>query len=44
MKKCGETVRLPLVPVRDETRRKIDALLGGARLLPRQGHRAAARK
>jgi 4-hydroxy-tetrahydrodipicolinate synthase len=45
MKKCGETVRLPLVPVRDETRRKIDTLLGGARLLPRQGHRAAgARK
>jgi len=49
MKKCGETVRLPLAPVRDETRRKIEALLGGARLLPRhgpgQGQRAAgARK
>jgi len=49
MKKCGETVRLPLVPARDETRRKVEALLGGARLLPRhgpgQGQRAAgARK
>jgi 4-hydroxy-tetrahydrodipicolinate synthase len=37
MKKCGDTVRLPLVPVRDETRRKVEALLGGARLLPRHG-------
>ena len=37
MKKCGETLRLPLVPVRDETRKRIEKTLGGYRLLPRRG-------
>ena len=41
MKKCGETLRLPLAPVGDDTRRRIEALLAGAKLLPR---RAAAKK
>ena len=41
MKKCGETLRLPLAPVGDDTRRKVEALLAGAKLLPR---RAAAKK
>ena len=36
MKKCGETVRLPLAPVRDDTRKKIEKLLGGMKLLPRK--------
>ena len=40
MKKCGDTLRLPLAPARDDTRRKIEKLLGGLKLLPR---RAAAR-
>ncbi len=39
MKKCGETLRLPLAPVRDDTRRKIQALLSSARLLPRKSAR-----
>ena len=30
MKKCGETLRLPLAPVRDDTRRKIETLLACA--------------
>lgn len=41
MKKCGETLRLPLAPVRDGTRKKIESLLAGAKLLPR---RAGPRK
>jgi len=36
MKKCGETVRLPLAPVRDDTRKKIEKLLAGMKLLPRK--------
>jgi 4-hydroxy-tetrahydrodipicolinate synthase len=36
MKKCEETLRLPLAPVRDDTRRKIETLLGGVKLLPRR--------
>jgi 4-hydroxy-tetrahydrodipicolinate synthase len=41
MKRCGETLRLPLAPVREDTRRKIEVLLGAAKLLPR---RAGSRK
>ena len=37
MKKCGETLRLPLVNVRDDTRRKIEKMLSGYRLLPKSG-------
>lgn len=37
MKKCGETLRLPLSPARDETRRKIENLLAGLKLLPKKG-------
>ena len=40
MKKCDETLRLPLVPVRDDTRRKIERLLSTYRLLPKKGERA----
>ena len=36
MKKCGETLRLPLAPVREETRRKIEKLLTGYKLLPKK--------
>jgi 4-hydroxy-tetrahydrodipicolinate synthase len=36
MKKCGETLRLPLAPVRDETRKRIDKLLSGLKLLPKK--------
>jgi 4-hydroxy-tetrahydrodipicolinate synthase len=36
MKKCGETLRLPLAPVKDETRRRIERLLAGLKLLPRK--------
>jgi hypothetical protein len=36
MKKCEETLRLPLAPVRDDTRKRVEALLGGAKLLPRR--------
>ncbi len=36
MKKCGETLRLPLAPVRDDTRKKIEKLLAGLKLLPRK--------
>jgi len=39
MKKCGETLRLPLVPVRDDVRRRIEKTLAGYRLLPRKGGR-----
>jgi 4-hydroxy-tetrahydrodipicolinate synthase len=37
MKKCGETLRLPLVPVRDDTRRRIEKTLAGYKLLPKKG-------
>ncbi len=37
MKRCGETARLPAVPVGDETRRRIEAVLAGLKLLPRKG-------
>ena len=40
MGRCGDTVRLPLVTVRDDTRRRIEKLLGGMKLLPKK---AAAR-
>lgn len=36
MKKCGETLRLPLAPVRDDTRRRIQSMLSGYKLLPRK--------
>ena len=32
MKKCGETLRLPLVPVREETKKRIEKLLAGLKL------------
>ena len=37
MGRCGETLRLPLVPVRDEVRRRIEKTLAGYRLLRRKG-------
>jgi 4-hydroxy-tetrahydrodipicolinate synthase len=39
MKKCGETLRLPLAPVREETRKRIEKLLSGFKLLPKKGGR-----
>jgi 4-hydroxy-tetrahydrodipicolinate synthase len=36
MRKCGETLRLPLAPVRDDTRKRIEKILAGLRLLPRK--------
>ena len=36
MKKCGETLRLPLAPVRDDTRRKIQTMLASFKLLPKK--------
>ena len=36
MGRCGDTVRLPLVGVRDDTRRRIEKLLGGLKLLPKK--------
>jgi 4-hydroxy-tetrahydrodipicolinate synthase len=39
--RCGDTVRLPLVRVRDDTRRRIEKLLGALKLLPKKA--AAAR-
>lgn len=36
MKKCGETLRLPLAPVRDDVRKRIEAVLSGLKLLPRR--------
>jgi 4-hydroxy-tetrahydrodipicolinate synthase len=41
MKKAGETVRLPLAPVRDDTRRRIEALVASLKLA---GPRRAAAK
>jgi 4-hydroxy-tetrahydrodipicolinate synthase len=40
MKKCGETLRLPLVPVREDTRKRIEKMLSSHRLLPKKGERA----
>jgi 4-hydroxy-tetrahydrodipicolinate synthase len=37
MGRCGETLRLPLVPVTDEVRRRIEKTLAGYRLLKRKG-------
>jgi 4-hydroxy-tetrahydrodipicolinate synthase len=37
MKKAPETLRLPLVPVRDETRKRIEKMLAGYKLLPKKG-------
>jgi 4-hydroxy-tetrahydrodipicolinate synthase len=34
MKKCGGTLRLPLAPVREDTRRRIESMLGHYKLLP----------
>jgi len=39
MGRCGETLRLPLVPVQDDVRRRIEKTLSGYRLLPRKGSR-----
>lgn len=39
MGRCGETLRLPLVPVRDEVRRRIERTLAGYKLQPK-GRRA----
>src|SRR6266496_549283 len=39
MKKCGETLRLPLAPVKEETRRRIEKLMAGLKLLPKKGSR-----
>jgi 4-hydroxy-tetrahydrodipicolinate synthase len=36
MRRCGETLRLPLAPVREETRKKIEKLLSGYKLLPKK--------
>lgn len=41
MGRCGDTVRLPLVRVRDDTRRRIEKLIGALKLLPKKT--AAAR-
>lgn len=39
MKKCGETLRLPLVPVREETRKRIEKMLASYKLLAKKGER-----
>jgi 4-hydroxy-tetrahydrodipicolinate synthase len=36
MKKCGETLRLPLAPVRDDTRRRIETMLSDYKLIPKK--------
>lgn len=36
MKKCGETLRLPLAPVRDDTRRKIEQMLSECKLIAKK--------
>jgi 4-hydroxy-tetrahydrodipicolinate synthase len=36
MKKCGETLRLPLAPVRDDTRRKIEQMLSEYKLISKK--------
>ena len=40
MRRCGETLRLPLVPVRDETRKRVEKVLAGYKLLPAGKKRA----
>ena len=40
MKKCGETLRLPLVPVREETRKRIEKMLASYKLLAKKGERS----
>ncbi|HEY7574529.1 MAG TPA: 4-hydroxy-tetrahydrodipicolinate synthase [Thermoanaerobaculia bacterium] len=42
MKRCGETARLPAVPVGDDTRRRIETVLAGLKLLPKGRGRAAS--
>ena len=37
MKKCGETLRLPLAPVRDDTRHKIEQMLSEYKLIAKKG-------
>lgn len=37
MKRCGETARLPAVPVGEETRKRIESVLAGLKLLPKKG-------
>jgi 4-hydroxy-tetrahydrodipicolinate synthase len=39
MDRCGETLRLPLVPVRDETRKRIEKTLASYKLLEKKGGR-----
>jgi len=39
MGRCGETLRLPLVPVREDVRKKIERTLSGYRLLPAKKRR-----
>ena len=36
MKKCGETLRLPLAPVREDTRRKIEQMLSDCKLVAKK--------
>lgn len=36
MKKCGETLRLPLAPVRDDTRRRIEQMLSEYKLIAKK--------
>ena len=36
MKRCGETARLPAVPVGDATRKRVESVLAGLKLLPRK--------
>lgn len=42
MRRCGDTARLPAVPVADETRKRIETVLAGLKLLPRGRGRAGA--
>ena len=42
MKRCGDTARLPAVPVTDETRKRIETVLGSLKLLPKGRVRATA--
>ena len=36
MRRCGETARLPAVPVGEDTRERIEAVLAGLKLLPKK--------
>ena len=42
MRRCGDTARLPAVPVTDGTRQRIESVLAGLKLLPKGRGRAAA--